>query len=94
MYPMSEAFRQAVQENTGRYYRTGRITTKAGVKMTHTQVKRTAMLNGLEMLSVYTGDDMETYRDVLFHLGQILDGLLGMQISWQSATWAYGERES
>lgn len=94
MYPMSKAFRQAVLENTGRYYRTGRITTKAGVKVNHTQVKMAAMLNGLEMLSVYTGDDMETYRDVLFYLGQILDGILGMQIPWQSATWTYGERES
>ena len=48
------------------------------------------MLNGLEMLSVYMGNDMEMYRDVLFYLGQILDGLLGMQIPLQSATWAYG----
>ena len=31
MYPVSEAFLQAVQENTRRYYWTGRITTKAGV---------------------------------------------------------------
>ena len=30
MYPVSEAFLQAVQENTRRYYWTGRITTKAG----------------------------------------------------------------
>ena len=31
MYPVSEAFLQAVQENTRRYYWTGRITTKSGV---------------------------------------------------------------
>ncbi len=31
MYPVSEAFLQAVQENTRRYYWSGRITTKAGV---------------------------------------------------------------
>ena len=30
LYPVSEAFLQAVQENTRRYYWTGRITTKAG----------------------------------------------------------------
>lgn len=30
MYPVSEAFLQAVQENTRRDYWTGRITTKAG----------------------------------------------------------------
>ncbi len=32
MYPVSEAFLQAVQENTRRYYWTGKITTKAGVE--------------------------------------------------------------
>ena len=31
MYPVSEAFLQAVQENTRRYYWTGRITTAAGM---------------------------------------------------------------
>jgi hypothetical protein len=31
MYPVSEAFLQAVQENTRKYFWTGRITTKAGV---------------------------------------------------------------
>ena len=30
MYPVSEAFLQAVQENTRRYYWTGQITTKGG----------------------------------------------------------------
>lgn len=32
MYPMSEAFLQAVQENTRSYYWTGKITTKAGAE--------------------------------------------------------------
>ena len=31
MYPVSESFLQAVQENTRKFYWTGRITTKAGV---------------------------------------------------------------
>ena len=31
MYPVSEAFLQAVQENTRKYYWTGKITTKNGV---------------------------------------------------------------
>ena len=31
MYPVSKAFLQAVQENTRRYYWTGRITTTKGV---------------------------------------------------------------
>lgn len=32
MYPVSEAFLQAVQENTRKYYWTGKITTKASVE--------------------------------------------------------------
>ena len=31
MYPVSSAFLQAVQENTRKYYWTGKITTKNGV---------------------------------------------------------------
>ena len=31
MYPVSEAFLSAVQENTRRYYWTGRITTNLGI---------------------------------------------------------------
>lgn len=31
MYPVSQAFLQAVQENTRRYYWTGKITTTKGV---------------------------------------------------------------
>ena len=31
VYPVSEAFLQAVQENTRKYYWTGKITTKNGV---------------------------------------------------------------
>ena len=32
------------------------------------------MPNGSEMLSVYTENDIETYRDVLFYVGQVLGG--------------------
>ncbi len=32
MYSVSETFLQAVQENTRKYYWTGKITTKAGVE--------------------------------------------------------------
>ena len=37
MYPMSEAFLQAVQGNTRKYYWTGKITTVAGVEYSFTQ---------------------------------------------------------
>lgn len=33
-----------------------------------------AMPNGAEVLSVYTDNDIETYRDVLFYVGQVLGG--------------------
>ena len=37
MYPVSEAFLQAVQQNTRRYYWTGKITTTAGAEYIFTQ---------------------------------------------------------
>ena len=33
-----------------------------------------AMPNGAEMISIYTENDIETYRDVLFYVGQVLGG--------------------
>lgn len=33
-----------------------------------------AMPNGAEILSIYTENDIETYRDVLFYVGQVLGG--------------------
>lgn len=42
------------------------------VELAHTQAEIEAMPNGLEMLSVYTENDIETYRDVLFYVGQVL----------------------
>ena len=33
-----------------------------------------AMPNGAEILSIYTDNDMETYRDVLYYVGQVLGG--------------------
>jgi len=49
MYPVSEAFQQAVQENTRRYYWTGKITTAAGVVYEFTQadiVKGSGYISG------------------------------------------------
>lgn len=44
------------------------------VELAHTQAEIEAMPNGLELLSVYTENDIETYRDVLFYVGQVLGG--------------------
>lgn len=168
LYPVSEAFPQAVQENTRRYYCTGRITTTKGmvyaaemgitllssidrytledalmelfyhlrledgsyetvpmgmyevseanrtakclelkaydymlrfdrsfngfdtignacdfielcckackVEMAETREALEAMPNGSEVLSIYTDNDIETYRNVLYYVGQVLGG--------------------
>lgn len=44
------------------------------VEFAHTRAEIEAMPNGEEMLSVYTENDIETYRDVLFYVGQVLRG--------------------
>lgn len=44
------------------------------VELAHTQAELEAMPNGTELLSVYTENDIETYRDVLFYVGQVLGG--------------------
>jgi hypothetical protein len=44
------------------------------VELAHTQAEIEAMPNGSELLSVYTENDIETYRDVLFYVGQVLGG--------------------
>lgn len=46
------------------------------VTLAHTQVEIEAMPNGSELLSVYTENDIETYRDVLYYVGQVLGGFL------------------
>lgn len=44
------------------------------MELAHTQAEIEAMPNGSEPLSVYTENDIETYRDVLFYVGQVLGG--------------------
>ena len=44
------------------------------VELAHSRAEIEAMPNGAEMLSVYTENDIETYRDVLFYVGQVLGG--------------------
>ncbi len=44
------------------------------VELAHTQSEMEPMPNGSVMLSIYTENDIETYRDVLFYIGQVLGG--------------------
>jgi hypothetical protein len=44
------------------------------VEMAQSQSEIEAMPNGNTVLSVYTDNDIETYRDVLYYVGQVLGG--------------------
>lgn len=44
------------------------------VELAHTQAEIEAMPNGSEMLSIYSENDIETYRDVLYFVAQVLGG--------------------
>lgn len=44
------------------------------VELAHTQAEIEAMPNGAGMLSVYPENDIETYRDVLYFVAQVLGG--------------------
>lgn len=44
------------------------------VELAHTQAEIEAMPNGAELLSIYTENDIETCRDVLYFVGQVLGG--------------------
>ena len=44
------------------------------VELAHTQAEIEAMPNGTELLSIYSENDIETYRDVLYFVGQVLGG--------------------
>ncbi|MCD8336239.1 MAG: hypothetical protein LUD18_03015 [Lachnospiraceae bacterium] len=44
------------------------------VEMAQTQEEIESMANGSETLSIYSEDDIETYRDVLYYVGQVLGG--------------------
>ena len=44
------------------------------VEMAQNQADYEAMPNGTELLSIYTENDIESYRDVLYYVGQVLGG--------------------
>ncbi len=44
------------------------------VELAHAQSEMESMPNGSVILSIYTENDIETYRDVLFYMGQLLGG--------------------
>lgn len=64
-----------VTETIGNAYEIVAMCCKAcKVELAHTQAEMESMPNGATVLSIYTENDIETYRDVLFYIGQILGG--------------------
>ena len=62
-------------ETVGNAYAFLELCCKAcSVELAHTKDEIEAMPNGAELLSVYTENDIETYRDVLYFVGQVLGG--------------------
>jgi len=64
-----------VTETIGNAYEIVSMCCKAcKVELAHTQAEMETMPNGSTVLSIYSENDIETYRDVLFYIGQILGG--------------------
>jgi hypothetical protein len=60
------------------------------VECAHTQAEIEAMPNGNEGLSIYTDNDIETYRDVLYYVGQVLGGFFCINREGQLELRKYG----
>ncbi|MGE9883324.1 hypothetical protein [Blautia obeum] len=62
------------------------------VEMAQSQADYEAMPNGTEMLSVYTENDIETYRDVLYYVGQVLGGFFCINREGKLELRKYGNK--
>jgi len=60
------------------------------VECAHSQADIEAMPNGNEGLSIYTDNDIETYRDVLYYVGQVLGGFFCINREGQLELRKYG----
>lgn len=64
-----------ITETIGNAYEIIMLCCKAcSVEFAHTKMEIESMPNGSEVLSIYGENDIETYRDVLFYIGQVLGG--------------------
>lgn len=62
------------------------------VELAQTRADIEAMPNGMENLSIYTDNDIETFRDVLFYVGQVLGGFFVINRSGQLELKKYGNQ--
>ena len=64
--------------------------TACSVTLAQDRVTIEAMPNGSENLSIYTDNDIETFRDVLFYVGQVLGGFFVINRSGELELRKYG----
>lgn len=62
------------------------------VELAQTRADIEAMPNGMENLSIYTDNDIETFRDVLFYVGQVLGGFFVINRLGQLELKKYGNQ--
>ena len=65
--------------------------TACGVELAQTQAEIEALPNGSELLSIYPGNDIETYRDVLYFTAQVLGGFFCINRAGKLEFRQYGE---
>lgn len=64
--------------------------TACGVSLAQDRETIEAMPNGSENLSIYTDNDIETFRDVLFYVGQVLGGFFVINRAGELELRKYG----
>lgn len=64
------------------------------VAMAQDQVFYESLPNGTENLSIYTDNDIETFRDVLYYVGQVLGGFFVINRSAQLELRKYGNESA
>lgn len=62
------------------------------VELAQTRAEIEAMPNGMENLSIYTDNDIETFRDVLYYVGQVLGGFFVVNRFGQLELRKYGDQ--
>ena len=65
--------------------------TACDVSLAQTREYIEALPNGSENLSIYTDNDIETYRDVLYYIGQVLGGFFVINRSGELELRKYGD---
>jgi hypothetical protein len=65
---------------------------KCGVELAHSQAEIEAMPNGTELLGIYPDGYVETYRDLLYYLAQVLGRVCQINREGKLELLAYGSK--